>query len=135
MVRQEYPKPTPDGVHFDRLPFGDTYTPDFLAFSLIIFLAAKSKASTLKIPKILRTIAEDATRYFLVIFSSHFVLEMTLTLGWVSATAAPFSTATNDVQCVFRNRFNSFQLCELSLTPITTTLIMLSVTPISGNVV
>ena len=35
---------------------------------------------------ILETIAEDATRYFLVIFTSHFVLVMTLNLGRVSVT-------------------------------------------------
>jgi hypothetical protein len=59
--------------------------PDFLAFSLIIFLANKSKAPGLKVPRILRTIAEDSTWYFLVIFTSTFVLLMTLTLGRVSA--------------------------------------------------
>ena len=76
-------------------PCGNIYTPDFFAFSLIIFLAAKSRVSNHRGPALLETIAEDATLYFLVIFSSHFVLEMTLTLGRVSATP---STTVNDVQ-------------------------------------
>ena len=60
--------------------------PDFLAFSLIIFLAARSKTPGLRAPTILRTIAVDATRFFLVVFASHFVLTMTLALGRVSPT-------------------------------------------------
>jgi hypothetical protein len=68
-------------------PSGDMYAPDSLAFSLIIFLAIKSKVSSAKIPTVLGAMAEDATRYFLVIFSTHFVLEMTLVFGRVSATA------------------------------------------------
>ena len=71
-----------DGInHADNV-----YEPDFLAFSLTIFLATTSRSSRFKMPSILETIAEDATRYFLVIFTSHFVLEMTLNLGRVSAT-------------------------------------------------
>ena len=81
-------------------PSCDMQPPDFLAFSLIIFLAAKSGALKLKVPNILETIAEDAIRYFLVIFSSHFVLEMTLALGRVSAAADSLSTAVNDIQRV-----------------------------------
>ena len=73
------------------------YIPDFLAFSLVIYLATRSKAQELRIPSILETIAEDAMRYFLVIFTSHFVLMMTLALGRVSAIA-PFCTTTNDAQ-------------------------------------
>ena len=76
-------------------PCGDMYTPDFLAFSLITFSAAKSRALNLRGPTLLGTIAQDATWYFLVIFSSHFVLEMTLTLGRVSATP---STTANGIQ-------------------------------------
>ena len=81
-------------------PSGGIYALDLLAFSLIIYLTAKSKASRLGVPTILGTIAEDATRYFLVIFSSHFVLEMTLSLARVSATAVPLPPAANDIQCV-----------------------------------
>ena len=77
-------------------PCGDMYTLDLLAFSLITFLAAKSRAPNLRGPTLLGNIAEDATWYFLVIFSAHFVLEMTLTVGRVSATPSP-STTANDV--------------------------------------
>ena len=76
------------------------YALDFLAFLLIIFFVIKSKASTLKIPSLLGIILEDATRYFLVIFTSHFVLEMTLTLGRVRATAPPPPTVPDDIRCV-----------------------------------
>ena len=78
-------------------PCGDVYTSDSLAFSLITFLAAKSREPNLRGPTLLGAIAEDATWYFLVIFSSHFVLEITLTVGRVSATP---STTANDVECL-----------------------------------
>jgi len=80
-------------------PSGDMYAPDSLAFSLIIYLAIRSKALSVKIPTILGTMAEDATRYFLVIFTSHFVLEMTLILGRVSPTA-PLPIAPDEIRCV-----------------------------------
>jgi len=76
-------------------PCDNMYTPDFFAFSLIIFLAVKSRVANLRGPTLLETIAEDATLYFLVIFGSHLALEFTLTLGRVSATP---STTANDVQ-------------------------------------
>lgn len=44
----------------------------------------------LKIPSILQNIAADATRYFLVIFTSHFVLMMIMILGRVSPAAYLF---------------------------------------------
>lgn len=59
-------------------------TIDFLAFLMIIFLAAKSGLKDFKMPSLLRTIVQDATVYFLVIFTSHFVLEMTLLLARVT---------------------------------------------------
>lgn len=66
----------------------DIFTPDFFAFLLIIFLAIDSKPRGFKVPTIMGTIAEDATLYFLVIFTSHFVLEMTLNLGRVSTAVS-----------------------------------------------
>ena len=51
---------------------------------MIVVLAARSRFKDLKMPSILRTIVQDATVYFLVIFTSHFVLEMTLLLARVS---------------------------------------------------
>ncbi|KAF9789657.1 hypothetical protein BJ322DRAFT_1018258 [Thelephora terrestris] len=53
---------------------------DFLAFSLIILLAVTMRAPGLKVRSILETIAEDATKYFLIIFTSHLVVEVTLNL-------------------------------------------------------
>jgi hypothetical protein len=57
---------------------------DFLAFLVIVTLAVKSATSDFKMPQILRAIVHDSTTYFLVIFTSHFVLEMTLLLARVS---------------------------------------------------
>lgn len=51
---------------------------ELLAFLLIILLANASKIQGSGIPGILKTIAIDATWYFLVIFSSHFTFMMTL---------------------------------------------------------
>ena len=68
-------------------PHYDT-TLDFLAF-LFIILSAKRSRHGLNIPTVLGTIAQDATRYFLVIFTSHFILVMTLNLGRVSAIVPP----------------------------------------------
>jgi len=61
-------------------------TIDFLAFLIIVVLAAKSRLKDFKMPSILRTIVQDATVYFLVIFTSHFVLEMTLLLARVTVS-------------------------------------------------
>ncbi|KAF9789643.1 hypothetical protein BJ322DRAFT_1178306 [Thelephora terrestris] len=62
---------------------------DSLAFLLILFLARRSKMGGLEFTGILATIVEDATLYFLVIFTSHFVLEMTLALGRESIQLLP----------------------------------------------
>ncbi|KAF9645174.1 hypothetical protein BDM02DRAFT_3120678 [Thelephora ganbajun] len=51
---------------------------DLSAFSLIIYLVARSHVYRFPLPSLLRTIAQDATLYFLVIFTSHLVLELTL---------------------------------------------------------
>jgi hypothetical protein len=59
-------------------------TLDLLTFGFIIFFARKSKVPGFKVPTLLDTIAEDATRYFLVIFTSHLVFVITLNLGRVS---------------------------------------------------
>lgn len=64
------------------------HTSDFLAFSLIIFLAKNSRMSGLGFPSLWEVIVKDATLYFLVIFTSHLVLEMTLIFGRVSPTVS-----------------------------------------------
>ncbi|KAF9786761.1 hypothetical protein BJ322DRAFT_1106879 [Thelephora terrestris] len=62
---------------------------DALAFMVIIFQARRSRVPGLKVSNILNTIAEDSTRYFIVIFTSHFVLVMTLNLGRVTIQFLP----------------------------------------------
>jgi hypothetical protein len=64
------------GIHSDR-------PADLLAFSIIIYLVARSNVNKVPIPRLLKTIAQDATSYFLVIFTSHFVYEMFLAFASV----------------------------------------------------
>ena len=58
---------------------------DLLAFSLVVYLALRSGAykSQSQMPSLFRTMAQDATIYFLVIFTSHLVLELTEIFGRV----------------------------------------------------
>ena len=63
---------------------GNIYTSDLLAFSLFIYLAKRWRVR-FNVRMILDTIAVDATWYFIVIFSSHLVLVLTLNLARVSA--------------------------------------------------
>ena len=59
---------------------GDTYADcptDLLAFSIVIYLTLRSNLYQFRMPgSLFRTIAQDATLYFLVIFTSHLVLEV-----------------------------------------------------------
>ena len=73
------------------LPFidhlGDTrsdHPPDLLAFSVIIYLAVRSNVTKIPIPSIFKTIVQDATYYFLLIFASQLVLVMFLVFASVS---------------------------------------------------
>jgi hypothetical protein len=119
-------------------PSNDAYTSDSLAFLLMVFLAARSKRSGLKIFGLFKTIAEDTARYFLVIFTAHFVLVMTLTIGPVSLTA-PLQSASSDIQCVTllsRKVSNFFRARELyQSTLYVTNLIVTSASITSGIVV
>jgi len=54
---------------------------DSLAFLLIMFLATRLKRRGLKVRTLMEAIAEDAMRYFMVIFSAHLVLVLTLNLA------------------------------------------------------
>ena len=63
-------------AHFD-------HSPDLLAFSVIVYLVVRSNVYKVPIPGLLRTIAQDATYYFLIIFTSHLVLEMFLVFASV----------------------------------------------------
>ena len=51
-----------------------------------MFLAKGLKRQGLEARTIMETIAADAMRYFMIIFSAHFVLVMTLNLGSVRIT-------------------------------------------------
>ena len=65
---------------------GDTHPDhptDLLAFLVIVYLVFRSHVYRLPIPSLLRTIAQDSTHYFLLIFTSHLVFELTLLLGRV----------------------------------------------------
>ena len=57
-------------------------------------VAITTKAQGFGISKILTTIVEDSARYFLIIFTSHFALEMTLILGRVSVIPSTFLWTT-----------------------------------------
>ena len=57
---------------------------DFLAFSVIVFLVVRSNARKVPLSRLFKIIVQDATYYFLIIFSSHLVLEFTIFLARVS---------------------------------------------------
>ena len=66
---------------------GDTYADyptDLLAFSLVIYFVLRSNAYSFQMSNLFRVVAQDTTHYFLVIFTSHLVLELTLVFGAVS---------------------------------------------------
>jgi len=65
---------------------GDTHSddpPDILAFSLVIYFVVRSNVNEVPIPHLLKTIAQDATCYFLVIFTSHVVIMLCILLATV----------------------------------------------------
>jgi len=51
---------------------------DLLAFSLIIYLVARSNLNKVPLPELLMIIAQDATWYFLFIFTSHLMVVLFL---------------------------------------------------------
>jgi hypothetical protein len=61
-------------IHSDR-------PADFLAFSDIVYLVVRSNLNEIPIPGLFKIIVRDATRYFLVIFTSHLVLVIFLGVG------------------------------------------------------
>ena len=54
------------------------YPADLLAFSVIVYLVVRSNISNFPIPTLLKTIARDATYYFLLIFTSHVIFVLVL---------------------------------------------------------
>ena len=76
---------TPLAIHL-----GDTHPDhlqDVLAFSVIVFLVVRSNVIKVPLPSILKTIARDATYYFLVIFTSHLVTTMFFWFASVSTSS------------------------------------------------
>jgi len=76
---------TPLAIHLE-----DTHPdhlPDVLAFSVIVFLVVWSNVTKIPLPGILKTIARDATYYFLVIFTSHLVTAMFFWFASVSTSS------------------------------------------------
>lgn len=70
----------------DHLETHSDHSTDALAFSVIVFLVARSNVTKVPLPGILRIIARDATRYFLVIFTSHLVVVM---FFWLASVSTP----------------------------------------------
>ena len=67
----------PGGIHSD-------HPADFLTFSVIVYLVVRSNVTKTPIPSLLKTIVRDATSYFLVIFTLHFMYVMFLLFSSVS---------------------------------------------------
>jgi len=63
------------------------HLPDLLAFSVVVYLVVQSGVKKVPLPNILKTIARDATHYFLVISTSHVVLVMFLAFASVSTSS------------------------------------------------
>ena len=69
---------------------GDTHfdhSVDFIAFSVIVYLVIRSDVKKVPIPGLFKTIAQDATYYFLVIFTSHLLLMFFLWFSSVSTSS------------------------------------------------
>jgi hypothetical protein len=56
---------------------------DFLAFSVIVYLVVRSNVNRIPISGLFKIIVRDATRYFLIIFTSHLVFVMFLAFATV----------------------------------------------------
>ena len=59
------------------------HSADLLVFSVIIYLVVQDNVERVPVPRLLKTIAEDATYYFLVIFTSHLMSAMFLAFARV----------------------------------------------------
>jgi len=79
------------------LHLGDAYSSrptDFLAFSVIVYLVVRSNLYRVPIPSLLKTIARDATYYFLFIFTSHLVLVMFMAFASVRISSVLYLLST-----------------------------------------
>ena len=61
--------------------------PDLLVFSVIAYLVIRSYTNGVPVPSLLRTIAQDTTYYFLVLFTSHVMLVLFLSFASVSISS------------------------------------------------
>lgn len=78
-----------------------------------MFFAIRSKAPKIRFRTIWETVAEDATWYFLVIFTAHLVFVFTLNLAPVSAAVfCSWYAVANGAH--LSKRSNSSQLCKCS---------------------
>jgi hypothetical protein len=59
------------------------HSADLLAFLVIVYLVVRSNVNKDPIPRLFKTVAQDATSYFLVIFTSHFAFTMFLAFASV----------------------------------------------------
>jgi len=84
------------------------HPPDVLAFSVIIYLAVRSNVTKIPIPTIFKTIVQDATYYFLVIFTSQLVLVMFIAFASVSKSSS-FIIFSTTHSCLYRVQ-SSFSL-------------------------
>lgn len=64
----------------------NTVSEDLVAFIIVLHLAGQWTIQRFGIPGLLGTILRDATKYFIAIFTAHFVLAMTLLFARVSST-------------------------------------------------
>ena len=79
------------GEPLPEFPYLHTVEPvpfleDLLAFFAILRLPGRWAIRRFDVPGLLGTILRDARKYFLVIFTAHFVLAMTLLFARVSST-------------------------------------------------
>jgi len=73
------------------LTYLQTVTPtpflkDLLAFLVILYVAGRRTLGQFGIPGLLGTILRDSTKYFLVIFTAHLVITLTILLARVGLT-------------------------------------------------
>jgi hypothetical protein len=84
---------------------------DALAFLVVIGFVRSGPLKGFKMPRLLRTFVQDSTVYFLIIFTSHFVLEMSLLLARVSVPV-PVVDDESAVEHSSSQLYNSCRHCR-----------------------
>ena len=72
-------------------PVNNANNLDFLAFTLTLFFVVRAKKAGFGVSTLLRTIAEDATRYFFFIFTFQLILVLNVFIYTVRFDAPPRS--------------------------------------------